>query len=853
METRYDYPSSSPRTDSSTADSTPARSNQSLSGNLGPGDAQLSTGEYKDAYQFQGSAGDRVIIEMRSTEFDPYLILRAPGGGLVAENDDFDGSSQRSRIDARLTQNGIYEVPATSFTKDERGAYRLDLPSAPAASGGQRTERGRLETGDRQLNSGEFRDEFTFEGTAGQRVVIDLQSDDFDTYLILRPPTGDQASNDDFDGNSHRSRIEITLQESGTHRILVTSFAKGETGAYVLELPAQGRDSQSNGEVTRQSGRLERGDSTLTSGEYFDVLTFPGVAGQRVVLDLRSSDFDPYLILVAPSGKQEDNDDHDGSSSWSQIAATLEETGTYTVRLSTYRAGATGVYDYLLTRRSGVAAGPQRRVETGRLASGDAVLQTGEFADSFPLAGTPGSRIVLDLTSQDFDTYLVLRSPSGESVSNDDYEESSHRSHLEHVAGEAGEYRILVTSYEKGETGNYRLAIEVGERTGTPAAPPDLMPIALGQTRRGRLENADLKRENGAFADVYAFDGVVGQTIAIEMRAAGFDTFLQVVTPDGRTIENDDFEEDLHKSRIEIPINTAGRHRIYATAYEENETGDYEVSLQRGVVAPPVIATPSNPGAGTVFGIFVGISDYGGRANNLAYTDRDPVRVQDAMVRGVGMLPANAHLLRNAEATRGRFEAALRQIAAVATPRDTLVIFFSGHGGRVPRASGPDRADPDGKDETLEFYDQALRDDDLGTLLDTVHAGIQLLVFDSCFSGGFAKDVISAPGRMGMFSSEEDVTSSVAAKFRAGGYLAQFFGDCLVEAAADEDSDGAISAIEMSHYIGEQYRVQVKSTGDDDDFIRTSLNLGYQKFVVDRGSISPYGIVFKKLVASAPR
>ncbi len=61
-----------------------------------------------------------------------------------------------------------------------------------------------------------------------------------------------------------------------------------------------------------------------------------------------------------------------------------------------------------------------------------------------------------------------------------------------------------------------------------------------------------------------------------------------------------------------------------------------------------------------------------------------------------------------------------------------------------------------------------------------MNAGRVLLVFDSCFSGGFGKDVIAAPGRMGLFSSEEDVTSMVADKFRQSRWLlAVFFEDAV--------------------------------------------------------------------------
>ncbi len=73
-----------------------------------------------------------------------------------------------------------------------------------------------------------------------------------------------------------------------------------------------------------------------------------------------------------------------------------------------------------------------------------------------------------------------------------------------------------------------------------------------------------------------------------------------------------------------------------------------------------------------------------------------------------------------------------------------------------------------------------------------------LLWLDSCFSGGFAKDIVSAPGRMGIFSSEEDITSNVAAKFRAGGYLSVFLDEAIAQGFADDDKDNSITAIELS-------------------------------------------------------
>ena len=172
------------------------------------------------------------------------------------------------------------------------------------------------------------------------------------------------------------------------------------------------------------------------------------------------------------------------------------------------------------------------------------------------------------------------------------------------------------------------------------------------------------------------------------------------------------------------------------------------------------------------------------------------------------------------------------------------MLFFSGHGGRIARGDFQP-SDPDGLDETLELFDTGITDDEMHEILGAVPAGRVILLLDACFSGGFSKDVISAPGRMGLFSSEEDVTSSVAAKFRAGGYLALFVADAIGDHLADADEDGQLTAIELSQYVHERYRADVKSA-DPTEIVRTGgPQMGYQHLVVDRGSIGPYDVLLR--------
>lgn len=443
---------------------------------------------------------------------------------------------------------------------------------------------------------------------------------------------------------------------------------------------------------------------------------------------------------------------------------------------------------------------PVDRVETGALESGDDTLDGGEWVDVHDIEAEAGQKLELRLTSDDFDTYLVLLGPEDELIENDDdgLGGSSLRVQIVHP----GVYRVLVTSYEPGEEGDYRLEWSLGEVEPLPEVPV----LSLGSRVEGRLEEEDGWKWTGEPSDAYLFEGEAGTPVSLTLRSQEIDTYLELTFPDGTSLTNDDDWEHHDRSRIELTLPQTGTYGIWASAYGEGQTGAYTLSLQRSrQAAPPLRGAPAR-----TFALLVGISDYGGRTTDLERTADDARKLRRGLIDRAGVAADDAVLLVDADATRDRFAAHLAALTARMTPTDQLVIFFSGHGNRVRRQAFQP-ADPDAVDETLTFYDGDLTDDALAELLTDV-PGRLLLVFDSCFSGGFAKDVISRPGRMGVFSSEEDVTSSVAEKFEAGGYLAAFIVRALTDEWAD-DGDRRLTTLELSHYLHERYRVGGQGRG----------------------------------------
>lgn len=103
-------------------------------GVLGPGDEQLSSGEYFDRVMFSGAAGDELVIELTSTEFDPYVLVIDGNDNALVQEDDSPGAGLNVRLTFTLPRAGQYTVIVTSALPGESGGYGLSL-SAPGQLG----------------------------------------------------------------------------------------------------------------------------------------------------------------------------------------------------------------------------------------------------------------------------------------------------------------------------------------------------------------------------------------------------------------------------------------------------------------------------------------------------------------------------------------------------------------------------------------------------------------------------------------------------------------------------------------------------------------------------------------------
>jgi len=175
--------------------------------------------------------------------------------------------------------------------------------------------------------------------SSGAPLSFRVQSD-FDSTLAINSATGDWLCDDDSAGGLN-ALVEIANPVSGTYDIWIGALDEEENysnatleishGApgVISDVPIASVDTTPTGVDRLERGELAPGDADRGLGEYQDVFDFSGTAGEEVVFDLRSGDFDTYLTVRAPSGEEFTNDDYEGETSRSLLALTLEENGAY--------------------------------------------------------------------------------------------------------------------------------------------------------------------------------------------------------------------------------------------------------------------------------------------------------------------------------------------------------------------------------------------------------------------------------------------------------------------------------------------------------------------------------------------
>jgi len=342
------------------------RVGQTVSGSLAESDPALAErGRFK-VYRFDARKGQRLVATLRSGTFDAFLTVARSVGGLTdaLKTDDDNGGDTDARVRFTAPADGQYLLVAQSLNEEGMGDFTLELANAPTPTTGQprairlgQTLTGSLAESDAVLDEDDsFYDTYTITVRQGQRLLIDMKSDSFDTYLAFgRMENGEfnAAQTDDDSGDGTNARLRATVETAGEYVIRANSLGAGLTGPYTLSVAerpatpaaATPRPVTAGAEVT---GALEESDAMTDEEAFYDDWTYRGAANERIRITMRSDDFDTFVAVGSLDGatfsELGSNDDGGDDGTHSQLEVTLPSSGTYVIRTRSLSGGSTGAY-----------------------------------------------------------------------------------------------------------------------------------------------------------------------------------------------------------------------------------------------------------------------------------------------------------------------------------------------------------------------------------------------------------------------------------------------------------------------------------------------------------------------------
>jgi hypothetical protein len=422
------------------------------SGFLDSSDEVLADGRYIDWYPLSLDAGDRVTL-VAAADFDSYLIVEYPNGRR-AENDDWADTDAGMYVTA--ARDSVLLVGVTSLSEQTTGGYTLSIrraPRPPEISIGESVN-GSLTESD--SDGGVTADRFLLRGDEGTLVRIRLESDDFDTYLVVADGFGGVLENDDAPDGTRNSELTYAFTDDTVLEITARAFDDTERGDYRLQVTEYQSDyplRQVPDGYELSNG--ERVFTVFTASDNSQRFTFRAGANRNISFFAESDSFDAVLEITTPTGSIIRDDDSGGGTN-PLVQFITEEGGVYSAVVSSYSGAPAGPFTV------GFDLGAEARVIariSGQLEQDDALDISGRRYDEYDIDLKAGQEVTIDASSLAFDTYLYLRDPEGVNVAENDDGPMGGDAQIVYRAPKAGIYSIVVTSYSAGGAGEYRLLV----------------------------------------------------------------------------------------------------------------------------------------------------------------------------------------------------------------------------------------------------------------------------------------------------------------------------------------------------------------------------------------------------------
>lgn len=183
-------------------------------------------------WSLDGVAGQIVRIAVSTDNSSVVARLLTPKWEEIRR----DATSENSELLVVLPDDGRYFLAVTGLDPLASGLYEVQVDEIESDNvetlEWDEASKAFLETDGRAVWSFS-RGVWKFDGSAGQDIEIEVESEDFDTTLRLFSPTGEEVAFNDDGGDGTNSRLEATLPAAGRYLVVVGAYGTSQ-GSYDL-------------------------------------------------------------------------------------------------------------------------------------------------------------------------------------------------------------------------------------------------------------------------------------------------------------------------------------------------------------------------------------------------------------------------------------------------------------------------------------------------------------------------------------------------------------------------------------------------------------------------------------------
>ncbi len=385
---------------------TPARLGDELAtGELEQGDAVSSESRLEDYYYYETTDSTAFHLVLTSAAFPPDIVVVTPDGRRLAASALMQTDHRAETV--ALLGAGRYEITVTTREPGQGGPYELSagLPIPPIVLNVRNPTHEDTLGVSAVLRAGRYEHRYLVEARPDEPVILSVYAQDFTPKVRLLGPEGEVTEpwssvekHMDEDSN-HVTVLRFRPGSEAPYLVLATSEERAAQGPYIMALETA-RVLAISTDGRRVSAKLGE-HSWYKDNRYLDSYEFQARANDKVVIEVRSEEFAPRLVLRR-------GDRNVTAAEGAQVARTeqtLSAAGAYDLDVTSMEADKSGAYTVSVTiERPEAEADPAQggsRTYTASASRTGATNRGHQFevsVSSVTVTNVPGGRVRIQVS-----------------------------------------------------------------------------------------------------------------------------------------------------------------------------------------------------------------------------------------------------------------------------------------------------------------------------------------------------------------------------------------------------------------------------------------------------------------------